>query len=1136
MNESSTHVDVAAQLRAYVGDEAQVKRGVLTLRRPMESGLIMDFDGFGKLLHHAFYNELRVDPSEHAVIITSRALAPKSQRERLTQILFEDLGIAALHVENAQCLSLYASGRTTGVVVDIGATGVDVVPLYEGYPLPHAVSSSSSISGMAVTNYLQVILTERGYSFTTTAEREIIQDIKEKFCEAKQQQQQQEQSTPGEGATAVQEKQYELPDGNTVAIGDECFRASEVLFSPLDGSLGLADLVFQTIMKVDVDIRKDLFGNIILAGGGSLLSGLEARLTSELTALAPSTMRIRLIAPPERKFSSWIGGSILASLSTFQPMWLPRSVYEEMGPSCIHGASLEGAKIKKEAKQRSKNKEATAAQKAAAEREAFQTEVDEMMEKALASTAKRAGANGGAEVVATKPLADPNSLVVHCGAWLSSQEQVRDRGGGASAAEQARTTLRCNPFNCAGCEAVLDATTMASASQGDASGSSFVMLESWHCSFCGVCNVIDAAAIGEALGDTSFNIADLDDEINYLLPASCDSVGPAAGSQIDAVAFVVDCSGSMGVTQEVHGEVPFLEKGAAATAPTNSSLIEAGTDRPLSQQRLPREQRNVTHVSRMVCAKAAMMDQINSLTKNDEGVCADLVTFSGSVELIGDGSVTELSIEGGRLNDMNAVRAAAQRFAASSLPSHASTSTGSTNQGAVRDDECAICLEKVDRSTACTLPCSHTFHASCLEKLQKFNRDRWGGEDKVPWNSCCPTCRAKMPSDCGNADAKAGECSAGGSDLASLSACIEKLEESGPTALGPALLCAVELLKARGGVAGGRLVLLTDGLANVGLGNLEDHPETAEGFYSRVGTEAAAAGVAINVVAIDSTAEGTSTKVGLEFLGGLADATGGSVELVSALDLASSALGAGAAAEKTLASRASIVVLVGEPFPLSCPPASEKPRSVQHFTRELGRVTPTTDLALNYQVSAVPAASNHGGEQIVVPIQVQFRYTLPNGEVHVRVRTLRQPVVTDRHLAEQGVDAHVSSVAAIQSAAILAEQGNYEAARILMLSHIRLLQRSMCTVSGQEAYLNFVVTAERLDQFMRQKAEEEALLRNTLLHTNNKPGDQASLAEASKTDGATARRSDRDDDSSSAIFQMKRISLATFRNARTATH
>ena len=103
---------------------------------------------------------------------------------------------------------------------------------------------------------------------------------------------------------------------------------------------------------------------------------------------------------------------------------------------------------------------------------------------------------------------------------------------------------------------------------------------------------------------------------------------------------------------------------------------------------------------------------------------------------------------------------------------------------------CAICLEKVDRSTACTLPCSHTFHASCLEKLQKFNRDRWGGEDKVPWNSCCPTCRAKMPSDCGNADAKAGEGSAGGSDLASLSACIEKLEESGPTALGPALLCA----------------------------------------------------------------------------------------------------------------------------------------------------------------------------------------------------------------------------------------------------------------------------------------------------------------------------------------------------------
>jgi hypothetical protein len=339
------------------------------------------------------------------------------------------------------------------------------------------------------------------------------------------------------------------------------------------------------------------------------------------------------------------------------------------------------------------------------------------------------------------------------------------------------------------------------------------------------------------------------------------------------------------------------------------------------------------------------------------------------------------------------------------------------------------------------------------------------------------------------------------------------------------------------------MVLLTDGLANVGLGNLEDEPGAAQAFYQAVGTEAAAAGVAISVVAIDSAAEQvpsssapSTTKVGLEYLGGLADATGGTVELVSALDLASSALGSASAAEKTLASRASLTILVGKVGLPSSSSSQQRDEPVQRFTREIGRVTASSDLAFSYQVSARKQEGPLSSKVMpgtVVPIQVQFRYTLPNGESHLRVRTLRQPVTADRSIAEAAVDAEVCSVAAIQSAALLAGEGNYEAARVELMSHIRLLQRSMCTVSGQKAYLDFVVTAERLDQFMRQKKEEEdLLLRSEEKGVKAKQDADVLKNKPEEKADSTSRRSDRDDDSSSAIFQMKRLSLSAFRDAR----
>jgi len=141
------------------------------------------------------------------------------------------------------------------------------------------------------------------------------------------------------GESSEKEKTYELPDGNVITVGSERFRCPEVLFQPGfigKEASGIHDTTFQSIMKCDVDIRKDLYANVVMSGGTTMFPGIGERMTKELTALAPSTMKIKVVAPPERKYSVWIGGSILSSLSTFQQMWISKAEYDESGPTIVH--------------------------------------------------------------------------------------------------------------------------------------------------------------------------------------------------------------------------------------------------------------------------------------------------------------------------------------------------------------------------------------------------------------------------------------------------------------------------------------------------------------------------------------------------------------------------------------------------------------------------------------------------------------------------------------------------------------------------------------------------------------------------------------------------------------------------------
>ncbi|XP_035696347.1 actin-5-like isoform X1 [Branchiostoma floridae] len=322
---------------AYVGDEAQSKRGVLSLRYPMEHGIVTNWDDMERVWHHAFYNEMRMAPEEHPLLVTEAPINPKVNRERMTITMFETFNVPALYVSIQAVLSLYASGRTSGIVLDCGDGVSHCVPIFEGYSLPHSIMRLN-LAGRDITHYLMKLLTERGYSFVTSAEREIVRDLKEKTCFVSMNFEE-EMMRIAMNTEQMYKRTFELPDGQKVTIGSERFRAPEALFQPSFLGMeccGIHETTYFSIMRCDLDIRRDLYANLVLSGGSTMFPGVTDRMQKEILYLAPPAMKIKTVSPPERKYSVWIGGSILASLHSFQQMWIRKFDYDEYGPTIVH--------------------------------------------------------------------------------------------------------------------------------------------------------------------------------------------------------------------------------------------------------------------------------------------------------------------------------------------------------------------------------------------------------------------------------------------------------------------------------------------------------------------------------------------------------------------------------------------------------------------------------------------------------------------------------------------------------------------------------------------------------------------------------------------------------------------------------
>ena len=384
----------------YVGDQAQSKRGILTINRPLQNGIINNWDDMEKLWHHAFYNELCCDPEEYDLLLTESPLSSKEDREKMMEIMFETFNVPKYFGITSEALAIYSTGRTSGIVVNIGSLGCNVVPIIEGSSYKAAVQQGP-IGGEDAVKHLQKLVVESGYKSwqsATSAEMEIIRDITQKMCYVAVDYEQELQKAE----KGHLEKNIEHPSGWIyLTVGKERCMTGEIFFRPglFDTSLmntrlneseqrflisgytrtcmthiyqdidvllnkfvggvgknnGIHGLVQQSIMHCDyneiikgmkfaedvkIQSAKELidvlYGNIVLCGGSSMYEGMADRLKKEMTSLVPEQQTIKIIAPPERKYSEWIGGSILASLSTFDQMWISKDEYEENGPSILH--------------------------------------------------------------------------------------------------------------------------------------------------------------------------------------------------------------------------------------------------------------------------------------------------------------------------------------------------------------------------------------------------------------------------------------------------------------------------------------------------------------------------------------------------------------------------------------------------------------------------------------------------------------------------------------------------------------------------------------------------------------------------------------------------------------------------------
>lgn len=305
------------------------EKGFLEGISPIKRGVIKDWDAMERFWEYCFYQVLKINPSNHSVILTETALNTKENRNRMMEIMFETFSIPSVYIGTQAVLSLYATGRTTGCVINSGEGVTNIVPICENYVNNQAVQKIE-LAGQDITNFLQRIMRQAGYPLMTAKEKRILIEIKENNCYIATDFE--DEINLAKDISKIQ-KEHIAPDGNKIIFGTERFTAPECLFNPSIMGKELPSLheaLYEAINQSDIHYRKELFNNIILSGGNTLLPGLKERLSIELKKIIPETTDVRVIIPEDRAITTWFGGSLLGALPSFKDLAIKKQQYKEL--------------------------------------------------------------------------------------------------------------------------------------------------------------------------------------------------------------------------------------------------------------------------------------------------------------------------------------------------------------------------------------------------------------------------------------------------------------------------------------------------------------------------------------------------------------------------------------------------------------------------------------------------------------------------------------------------------------------------------------------------------------------------------------------------------------------------------------
>jgi actin-related protein 2 len=325
-----------------VGDEAAKLRSMLQITYPLDNGIIRNWEDILYVWDYAFREKLKINPRECKILLTEAPMNPQQNRQKMVETMFEKYQFEGVYVAIQAVLTLYAQGLLTGVVVDSGDGVTHIIPVYEGFSLPH-LTRRLDVAGRDVTRYLIKLLLLRGYAFNRTADFETVRLIKEKLCYVAYDSKAEERLS---NETTVLVEQYTLPDGRVIKVGRERFMAAEALFNPslVDvDSLGMSHMLFDCIQKADIDTRSQFYQHIVLSGGSSMYPGLPSRLEKDIKQLylekvlkgdktKLAKFKCRIEDPPRRKHMVFLGGAVLAEIMKDRAeFWMSRKEYEEKG-------------------------------------------------------------------------------------------------------------------------------------------------------------------------------------------------------------------------------------------------------------------------------------------------------------------------------------------------------------------------------------------------------------------------------------------------------------------------------------------------------------------------------------------------------------------------------------------------------------------------------------------------------------------------------------------------------------------------------------------------------------------------------------------------------------------------------------